>query len=84
MLSALGELSAHIPHKQGFAGHATRFVDPAVGTAIGYNVSSGVEERGAVPVASFLTMRLHFCFLLILCNSSVPLQIVSRKKGARI
>jgi len=30
-------MSAYIPHKRGFAGYATRFVDPAVGFALGYN-----------------------------------------------
>lgn len=34
---SLGEMSAYIPHKRGFAGYATRFVDPAVGFALGYN-----------------------------------------------
>ena len=34
---SLGEMSAYIPHKRGFAGYASRFVDPAVGFALGYN-----------------------------------------------
>lgn len=35
---ALGEMSTKFPSKKGFAGHATRFVDPAFGfaTAIVY------------------------------------------------
>jgi yeast amino acid transporter len=34
---ALGEMSAYLPHKKGFAGYATRFVDPAFGFALGWN-----------------------------------------------
>ena len=34
---ALGEMAAFLPHKKGFAGYATRFVDPALGFALGYN-----------------------------------------------
>ncbi|KAG1756833.1 dicarboxylic amino acid permease [Suillus paluster] len=35
-LSALGEMTAYLPHKKGFAGYATRFVDPALGFALGW------------------------------------------------
>ncbi|KAG1731936.1 dicarbixylic amino acid permease [Suillus lakei] len=35
-LSALGEMTAYLPHKRGFAGYATRFVDPALGFALGW------------------------------------------------
>jgi len=34
---ALGEMAAFLPHKKGFAGYATRFVDPALGFALGWN-----------------------------------------------
>lgn len=34
---SLGEMSAYLPHKKGFAGYATRFVDPAFGFALGWN-----------------------------------------------
>lgn len=34
---SLGEMAAYIPHKKGFAGYATRFVDPALGFALGWN-----------------------------------------------
>ncbi|PWN44752.1 amino acid transporter [Ceraceosorus guamensis] len=36
-LCALAEMSAYIPHKRGFPGHATRFVSPEFGFATGYN-----------------------------------------------
>jgi len=34
---SLGEMAAYLPHKRGFAGYATRFVDPALGFALGWN-----------------------------------------------
>jgi len=32
-----GEMAAYLPHKKGFAGYSTRFVDPALGFALGWN-----------------------------------------------
>ena len=37
VMIALGEMSAYLPHKKGFPGYATRFVDPAFGFARGWN-----------------------------------------------
>lgn len=37
VMVALGEMAAFLPHKKGFAGYATRFVDPALGFALGWN-----------------------------------------------
>ena len=37
VMCALGEMSASLPHKRGFTGYATDFVDPAFGLATGYN-----------------------------------------------
>ncbi|KII88578.1 hypothetical protein PLICRDRAFT_41765 [Plicaturopsis crispa FD-325 SS-3] len=37
VMIGLGEMAAFLPHKKGFAGYATRFVDPALGFALGYN-----------------------------------------------
>ncbi|KAH7889741.1 dicarbixylic amino acid permease [Phlebopus sp. FC_14] len=37
IMIALGEMSAYLPHKKVFAGYATRFVDPALGFALGWN-----------------------------------------------
>ena len=34
VMVALGEMSAYLPHKKGFPGYATRFVDPAFGFAV--------------------------------------------------
>ncbi|KAE8233512.1 hypothetical protein CF326_g1449 [Tilletia indica] len=36
VLIAMGEMSAFLPHRKGFAGHASRFVDPAWGYAVGW------------------------------------------------
>ncbi|KAL7780582.1 hypothetical protein CFE70_010607 [Pyrenophora teres f. teres 0-1] len=37
VMTALGEMAAWIPHASGFAGYATRFCDPALGFALGFN-----------------------------------------------
>jgi amino acid transporter len=35
-MSGLGEMAAWLPHASGFSGYATRFVDPALGFALGW------------------------------------------------
>ncbi|KAJ3573964.1 hypothetical protein NP233_g2089 [Leucocoprinus birnbaumii] len=37
VMVSLGEMAAFLPHKKGFAGYATRFADPALGFALGWN-----------------------------------------------
>ncbi|KAK4638874.1 hypothetical protein QC761_703760 [Podospora bellae-mahoneyi] len=37
VMVALGEMGAWLPHKKSFSGYATRFVDPAMGFATGWN-----------------------------------------------
>lgn len=37
VMVALGEMASFLPHKKGFSGYATRFVDPALGFALGWN-----------------------------------------------
>ncbi|KAK4046398.1 amino acid transporter [Microbotryomycetes sp. JL221] len=37
VMMSLGEMATYLPHKKGFAGYATRFVDPAMGFATGVN-----------------------------------------------
>lgn len=37
VITALGEMAAMCPMKKGFAGYATRFVDPCLGFATGWN-----------------------------------------------
>jgi amino acid transporter len=53
---SLGEMCAYLPHKKGFAGYATRYVDPAFGFALGWNyvlkyfiqTTNNVNAAGAV------------------------------------
>jgi len=37
VMCGLGEMATYIPHRKGFSGYASRFVDPALGVATGYN-----------------------------------------------
>jgi len=37
VMVSLGEMAAYLPHKKGFSGYATRFIDPAIGFALGWN-----------------------------------------------
>nr|CRX79058.1 hypothetical protein ls5930a1_00104 [Leucosporidium scottii] len=37
VMTSLGEMATYLPHKKGFSGYASRFVDPAMGFAVGYN-----------------------------------------------
>ncbi|KAL5635997.1 hypothetical protein ACGC1H_004716 [Rhizoctonia solani] len=37
VMTSLGEMAAYLPHRKGFSGYATRFVDPALGFALGWN-----------------------------------------------
>lgn len=37
VMVALGEMGAWLPHKKSFSGYASRFVDPAMGYATGWN-----------------------------------------------
>ncbi|KAF7294979.1 AA-permease domain-containing protein [Mycena indigotica] len=41
VMVGLGEMSAYLPHSKGFAGYATRFVDPALGTFYPYCFALG-------------------------------------------
>lgn len=36
-MMALGEMATYVPMQTGFTGYATRFVDPALGLAVGWN-----------------------------------------------
>ena len=44
VMCGLGEMAAWLPLSSGFAGYATRFVDPALGFALGYVSSSGFRR----------------------------------------
>lgn len=37
VMIALGEMAAYLPHKKGFPGYTSRYVDPALGFALSIN-----------------------------------------------
>jgi hypothetical protein len=50
-MTALAEMSAYLPHKKGFAGYATRFVDPALGKPFRYeDLSIAADEQSFIKV----------------------------------
>ena len=44
VMCGLGKIAAWLPLGSGFAGYAARFVDPALGFALGYVSSSGFRR----------------------------------------
>ncbi|KAG6897466.1 hypothetical protein C0992_001241 [Termitomyces sp. T32_za158] len=62
---ALGEMSAFLPHKKGFSGYATRFVDPALGFALGWNylikylIVTPNNINAAGIVVQYWTQKVH-------------------------
>ncbi|OAX37901.1 dicarboxylic amino acid permease [Rhizopogon vinicolor AM-OR11-026] len=64
VMISLGEMGAYLPHKKGFAGYATRYVDPAFGFALGWNyvfkyfiqTTNNVNAAGAV--VQYWTLRV--------------------------
>lgn len=44
MMCALGEMAAWLPIPSGFQGHAARFVDPAMGFALGYTYETARRD----------------------------------------
>ncbi|KAI0030743.1 dicarbixylic amino acid permease [Vararia minispora EC-137] len=71
VLCALGEMSAYLPHKKGFSGYATRFVDPAFGFATGWNylckylivTPNNINAAGAV--IQYWTTRVHIAIWMV-------------------
>ncbi|GAA5825401.1 hypothetical protein JCM11251_006968 [Rhodosporidiobolus azoricus] len=84
VMLSLGEMATYLPHKKGFSGYATRFVDPAMGFATGWNylmkylvvtpnnVVAGTLVvtfwTNAVPVAAWLTIFIVAIILINLCG----------------
>ncbi|TFY83895.1 hypothetical protein EWM64_g116 [Hericium alpestre] len=72
VMVALGEMAAYLPHKKGFAGYATRFVDPAFGFAVGYNylfkylivTPNNINAAGAV--VQYWTQKVHIAVWMII------------------
>ncbi|KIJ16508.1 hypothetical protein PAXINDRAFT_176227 [Paxillus involutus ATCC 200175] len=87
VMVALGEMRAYLPHKKGFAGYATRYVDPAFGFALGYNylfkyfvqTTNNVNAAGAVvqywtlavPIEVWMVIYIAFIFAINLLGIRV-------------
>ncbi|THH12746.1 hypothetical protein EW146_g7405 [Bondarzewia mesenterica] len=72
VMVALGEMAAYLPHKKGFAGYATRFVDPAMGFALGWNyllkylivTPNNINAAGAV--IQYWTTKVHIAIWMVI------------------
>ncbi|KAF6765162.1 dicarboxylic amino acid permease [Ephemerocybe angulata] len=71
VMVALGEMAAYLPHKRGFAGYATRFVDPALGFALGWNylakylVVTPNNINAAGVVIQWWTTKVHIAVWMV-------------------
>ncbi|TFK88698.1 dicarbixylic amino acid permease [Polyporus arcularius HHB13444] len=71
VMVALGEMSAYLPHKKGFPGYATRFVDPAFGFALGWNyvmkylVVTPNNINAAGVVIQYWTQKVHIAIWMV-------------------
>jgi amino acid transporter len=59
VMVSLGEMAAYLPHKKGFAGYATRFVDPALGFALGWNYLLKYVSCGTVSADIMSNVLIH-------------------------
>ncbi|KDR81565.1 hypothetical protein GALMADRAFT_239589 [Galerina marginata CBS 339.88] len=72
VMIALGEMAAFLPHKKGFAGYATRFVDPALGFALGYNyllkylIVTPNNINAAGVVVQYWTRSVHIAIWMVI------------------
>ncbi|KAH9484291.1 Dicarboxylic amino acid permease [Psilocybe cubensis] len=72
VMVALGEMAAFLPHKKGFAGYATRFVDPALGFAVGYNyllkylIVTPNNINAAGLVVQYWTRSVHIAIWMVI------------------
>jgi len=72
VMIALGEMAAFLPHKKGFAGYATRFVDPALGFALGYNyllkylIVTPNNINAAGVVVQYWTQSVHIAIWMVI------------------
>ncbi|KAI0361984.1 dicarbixylic amino acid permease [Trametes cingulata] len=71
VMVALGEMSAYLPHKKGFPGYATRFVDPAFGFALGWNyvmkylIVTPNNVNAAGVVIQYWTQKVHISVWMV-------------------
>ncbi|KAI0646950.1 dicarbixylic amino acid permease [Trametes meyenii] len=71
VMVALGEMSAYLPHKKGFPGYATRFVDPAFGFGLGWNylmkyvIVTPNNVNAAGVVIQYWTRKVHIAVWMV-------------------
>ncbi|KAG5353955.1 hypothetical protein C0989_011443 [Termitomyces sp. Mn162] len=71
VMIALGEMSAFLPHKKGFSGYATRFADPALGFALGWNylikylIVTPNNINAAGVVVQYWTQKVHIAIWMV-------------------
>ncbi|KAF5381028.1 hypothetical protein D9615_003914 [Tricholomella constricta] len=71
VMVALGEMASFLPHKKGFAGYATRFVDPALGFALGWNylmkylIVTPNNINAAGVVVQYWTQKVHVAIWMV-------------------
>ncbi|KAK4149259.1 amino acid permease/ SLC12A domain-containing protein [Chaetomidium leptoderma] len=81
VMVALGEMGAWLPHKKSFSGYASRFVDPAMGFATGWNyffkyvivlpnnlTATGILIQKWRPDINVSVWIVVFGIAIILCN----------------
>ncbi|KAF9480121.1 dicarbixylic amino acid permease [Pholiota conissans] len=72
VMVSLGEMAAFLPHKKGFAGYATRFVDPAFGFALGWNylmkylIVTPNNVNAAGVVVQYWTQSVHIAIWMVI------------------
>ncbi|KAH9854124.1 dicarbixylic amino acid permease [Lenzites betulinus] len=71
VMVALGEMCAYLPHKKGFPGYATRFVDPSFGFALGWNyvlkylIVTPNNINAAGVVIQYWTQKVHISIWMV-------------------
>jgi amino acid transporter len=72
VMVSLGEMASFLPHKKGFAGYATRFVDPALGFALGWNylmkylIVTPNNINAAGVVVQYWTNKVHIAIWMVI------------------
>ncbi|KAJ8700204.1 amino acid transporter [Pleurotus ostreatus] len=72
VMVGLGEMASFLPHKKGFAGYATRFVDPALGFAMGWNylmkylIVTPNNINAAGVVIQYWTRHVHIAIWMVI------------------